>query len=73
MGEFEAVTEGSAGGENRVPQTQRANFYAEVNGTNGTHFVQKHTTKPYMHRAKFDGRGVSCLPVDQELVRGRVE
>src|SRR5260370_13151544 len=31
MVEFEALTEGSAGGENRIPQTQRANFSARVN------------------------------------------
>ena len=46
VGEFEAVTEGSTGGENTIPQAQRANFYAEVNGTSGAHFVQKNTTKP---------------------------
>ena len=45
MGKFEAVTEGSTGGENRVPQAQRANFYAEVNGASGAHFVQKDSTK----------------------------
>ncbi len=44
VGEFEAVTEGSAGGENRVPQAQRANFYAEVNGASGAHFVEKDNT-----------------------------
>jgi hypothetical protein len=46
VGEFEAVTEGSAGGENRIPQAQRANLYAEINGASGTHFAQKDTTKP---------------------------
>jgi hypothetical protein len=46
VGEFEAVTEGSAGGENRIPQAQRANLYAEINGASGTHFTQKDTTKP---------------------------
>jgi hypothetical protein len=46
VGEFEAVTEGSAGGENRIPQAQRTNFYAEVNGASGAHFVQKDITKP---------------------------
>src|SRR5712691_12748359 len=32
VGEFKAVTEGSAGRENRIPQAQRANLYAEVHG-----------------------------------------
>jgi hypothetical protein len=45
MGKFEAVTEGSTGGENRIPQAQRANFYAEVNGASGAHFAEKNTTK----------------------------
>jgi hypothetical protein len=46
VGKFEAITEGSTGGENRIPQAQRANFYAEVNGTSGAHFVQKDNMKP---------------------------
>ena len=46
VGEFEAVTESSTGGENRIPQAQRANFYAEVNGASGAHFVQKNSMKP---------------------------
>ena len=46
VGEFEAVTEGSTGGENRIPQAHRANFYAEVSGASGAHFVQKDNTKP---------------------------
>ena len=45
MGEFEAVTEGSTGSENRIPQAQRANLYAEINGASGTHFVQKNIMK----------------------------
>jgi hypothetical protein len=45
VGEFEAVTESSAGGENRIPQAQRANFYAEVHGASGSHFVQKDNMK----------------------------
>jgi len=43
VGEFEAVTKGSTGSENRIPQAQRANFYAEVNGTSGAHFVRRIT------------------------------
>ena len=38
VGKFEAVAEGSTGCENRIPQAQRANFYAEVNGASGVHF-----------------------------------
>jgi hypothetical protein len=45
MGKFEAVSEGSAGSENRIPQAHRANLYAEINGASGTHFAQKDTTK----------------------------
>ena len=45
VGEFEAVTEGSTGSENRIPQAQRANLYAEINGASGTHFVQEDNTK----------------------------
>jgi hypothetical protein len=45
VGEFEAVTKGSAGGENRIPQAQRANFYAEVNGASGAHFAHKDNMK----------------------------
>ena len=44
MGEFEAVTKGAAGGENRIPQAQRANFYAEINGAGGSHFEEKNST-----------------------------
>jgi len=44
VGVFKAVTEGAAGGENRIPQAQRANFYAEVNRTCGSHFGWKDTT-----------------------------
>jgi len=40
VGEFEAVTEGSACGENRIPHAQRANSYAEVNGASGSHFAE---------------------------------
>ena len=40
VGKFEAVTEGSTSGENRIPQAQRANFYAEVNGASGSHFAE---------------------------------
>jgi hypothetical protein len=46
VGKFEAVTECSAGRENRIPQAQRANSYAEVNGSSGTHFVEENNTKP---------------------------
>jgi hypothetical protein len=53
VGKFEAVTEGSTGGENRIPQAQRANFYAEVNGASGAHFVQKDTTKSEQLSAEF--------------------
>ena len=48
MGKFEAVTESPAGSENRIPQAQRANGYAEVNGASGFHFAQKDTTKPFL-------------------------
>jgi hypothetical protein len=47
VGEFEAVTECSTGGENRIPKAQRANFYAEVNGASGAHFGEKNTMKPF--------------------------
>jgi len=47
VGKFEAVTEGSTSGENRIPQAQRANFYAEVNGASGAHFAQENTTKSF--------------------------
>ncbi len=50
VGEFEAVTKGSTGGENRITQAQRANFYAEVNGTCGTHFVERITRSRYHPR-----------------------
>jgi hypothetical protein len=44
VGEFEAVTEGSAGSENRIPKAQRANIYAEISGASGAHFVRKDNT-----------------------------
>src|SRR5882762_1745613 len=62
VGEFKAVTKGSAGGENRVPQAQRANFYAEINGASGTHFAQKDTTKRF--------RSAQDLTAIQSLVPG---
>ena len=50
VGEFEAVTEGATGGENRIPQAQRANLYTQINGLCGTHFAQEDTTSPqYSH------------------------
>jgi len=52
VGEFEAVTKGSAGGKNRVPQAQRANFYAEVNGASGAHFVEKDSTISWLASSK---------------------
>jgi hypothetical protein len=45
VGEFEAVTEGSTGGENGIPQAQCANIYAEISGASGAHFVQKDIIK----------------------------
>jgi len=60
VGEFEAVTEGSAGGENRIPKAQRANFYAEVNGASGAHFVQKDNTKLASLRAESSKRSISA-------------
>jgi len=44
VGEFEAVTEGSTGGENRIPQAQRANLDTQINGLGGTHFGEKNIT-----------------------------
>jgi hypothetical protein len=38
MGEFNAVTEGSAGGNNGIAQAQGANLYAEIDSVCGTHF-----------------------------------
>jgi hypothetical protein len=52
VGKFEAVAEGTTGCENRIPQAQRANFYAEVNGASGTHFVEEDSMKALLHRAK---------------------
>ena len=65
MGEFEAVAEGSTGSENGIPQAQRANFYAEVNGASGAHFVQKDSTKLVSLRAESRIRSTSdyCLVV----------
>ena len=61
VGEFKAVTEGSAGGENRVPQAQRANFYAEVNGASRAHFVGKNNTKPLRRKQLRIAGGVSAF------------
>jgi hypothetical protein len=38
VGKFEAVAEGSAGGENRIPQAQGANLHGQINGGCGSHF-----------------------------------
>ncbi len=46
MGELEAVTKGTAGGENRIPQAQRANLHAEINRAGGSHFAKNDNTKP---------------------------
>jgi hypothetical protein len=67
VGEFEAITEGSTGGENRIPQAHRANFYAEVNGASGAHFVEKDNTKPFLLRAESDTQSVSAFPTQQVL------
>src|SRR6266852_7547123 len=40
VGKFEAVSEGSTGGENGIPQAQRANLHAQVNSVRGTHFAE---------------------------------
>src|SRR5579863_7414353 len=53
MGEFEAVSEGSAGGKNGISQAQGADGYAQVNvgrgtaargGVCGAHFAEKDNT-----------------------------
>ncbi len=67
VGEFEAVTEGSTGGENRIPQAQRANFYAEVSGTSGAHFVEKDITKALLLLAKSGRQSVSGFRTDREM------
>jgi hypothetical protein len=38
MSELDAVAEGSAGGENGIPQAQGANLYAEIDSVRSTHF-----------------------------------
>jgi hypothetical protein len=63
VGKFEAVTEGSTGRENRIPQAQRANFYAEVNGASGTHFVEENNTKPLLPVAKSVSSSSSCCEI----------
>jgi hypothetical protein len=66
VGKFEAVTEGSTGRENRIPQAQRANFYAEVNGASGTHFVKENSTKPLLPVAKSPASSSRCLEIKAE-------
>jgi hypothetical protein len=63
VGKLEAVTEGATGSENRIPQAQRANFYAEVNGASGTHFVGKNTTKLSLPVAKSLAPNTICLKI----------
>jgi hypothetical protein len=45
VGKLEAVTKGSAGSENRIPQAQRADVYAEVSGDSGSHFAKENIMK----------------------------
>jgi len=63
VGKFEAVAEGSTGCENRIPQAQCANFYAEVSGASGTHFVKENSTKPLLPVAKSLASSSSCLEI----------
>jgi hypothetical protein len=56
VGKFEAITEGSTGSENRIPQAQRANFYAEVNGASGAHCVREDNMKPFESAQKLTAR-----------------
>jgi hypothetical protein len=37
VGEFQAITEGAAGGKNGIAQAQGANLYAEIDSVCGTH------------------------------------
>jgi hypothetical protein len=64
MGEFEAVTERSAGGENRIPEAQRANGYTEVNDASGAHIAQKDNTKPRLLCAKSGEVIVPVVPLN---------
>ena len=41
VGEFEAITERSAGGKDRIPQAQRANSYTQINRLCCTHIVER--------------------------------
>ena len=48
MGKLDAVTEGSAGCENGIPQAHRADFYGQVNGDCGGHFARKNSMNPLL-------------------------
>jgi hypothetical protein len=69
VGKFEAVTESSAGRENRIPQAQRADIYAKVDGDRGSHFAQKDNTKPFLVRAKSMAENVGTTPTSLSIDR----
>jgi len=69
VGKFEAVAEGSTGCENRIPQAQRANFYAEVNGASGTHFAKENNTKPLPPVAE----SLASSSICREIKTGEIE
>ena len=48
MGKFDAVTEGSAGCENGIPQAHRADLHGQVNGDCGGHFERKNSMNPLL-------------------------
>ena len=69
VGEFEGVTEGSTGGENRIPQAHRANFYAEVSGASGAHFgkrIPRSCAYPAQYLTNFERAGSCQYPIREE-------
>jgi hypothetical protein len=48
VGKYDAVTEGSAGYENGIPQAHRADLHGQVNGDCGGHFARKNSMNPLL-------------------------
>ena len=60
MGKLDAVTEGSAGYENGIPQAHRANLHGQVNRHCGSHFARKNSMNGLL-RAKHSTDGLAGL------------
>jgi hypothetical protein len=61
VGKLDAITKGSAGYENGIPQAHRADLHGQINGDCGSHFARKNNTNALLRAmiSALDSRGES--------------